>query len=75
MIPCPPAGPLIEYAHGDLDDEGERLRVEAHLHACAGCRADVLLHRKIRSLAARLPPSPPPLMVLGHLEAALGETR
>jgi hypothetical protein len=74
MTSCRRVAGLLEYAFGDLDDEGGCERVESHLRDCPGCRADVLLYRRIRSLAARLPPVPPPPRLLRRLKASQGET-
>jgi anti-sigma factor RsiW len=42
------------YANGRLDPS-ERARVEAHLHGCAACQAELRLQRQLESEIKRLP--------------------
>jgi hypothetical protein len=67
------AGALVEYAYGELEDEKDRDRVEAHLGGCASCQADVLQYRMVLRLAARVPPLPLPPRLLDRLRSALLE--
>src|ERR687896_443333 len=60
---------LGDYVDGTLAD-ALRPRVEAHLSACARCRAVVSDFEAIRSLAASLEPYAPPPHVWQRLSAA-----
>jgi anti-sigma factor RsiW len=42
------------YVNGQLDEE-ERARVEAHLHDCAECQAELRLERRLAETVAELP--------------------
>lgn len=65
---------LGDYVDGTLAD-AERLRVEAHLSACARCRAVVSDFDAIRSVAASLEPHAPPPHVWQQLSAATARSR
>jgi hypothetical protein len=65
---------LGDYVDGTLAD-ADRLGLEAHLSACAGCRAVVSDFEAIRSMAASLEPYVPPPHVWQQLSAATARSR
>lgn len=53
--------PLLPfYAAGTLSSASDRERLEAHLAACAECRADLALWQEVAAAAASAPQPPPP---------------
>jgi len=59
------------YVNGTLDD-AEQLRMEAHLHACPVCRADLTFERRVHdTFAAETPIDYIPVASLNRLQARL----
>jgi predicted anti-sigma-YlaC factor YlaD len=60
---------LDDFVDGQLADAGEGERVEAHLAACPGCRAEEAGLRALLAEAAALPAAvPPPVDLWPHIE-------